>query len=586
MDEGFACGLAKSLSRVSLQAFMYIKHVTPINFGPFCSPTTLSLEKDLTVITGRNDVGKSSVLRLLDLICSSEDSNAVTQKDANISLLTQYSKPWNETRDFGAKVTLVSDSTSPEPLSRLPIGEEYSTKFYFAPSQTGKAAVRKHDSIPKTHRSASYNLTLGRMPNSQMFGDERILRSVLNLGKPSPEEKCFIRAAFGEKFSLDHFMSVDEDSREDICTDAQERLQETMREVLPSELQFRFRFRPKSDDPGSIVIRTIDQDRGASPLTYRGTGAKKLYNLVLSILAFVSNKPGLILIDEPETSLHADAQRYLRRFLESVADQEGIQVVYTTHSSAMMNNLHPQTMRLIQRKKLTATNATSIVENKCADLNFKKVRSTLGVLPSDSLLYSDVCVIAEGVSECIALPIILEKLSQISAPIGEAFEAANSFHVVNGLGSGLVKLCTLAAAQGCRSIIFVDGDKNVQTLRSNIKTAELQTPVVALPQDNEIEDVLPIERYLEAVCDITGLDSGKCNAEAYRSFLSNSGDRIPARMMTSKKVNRWLNSEFNSDLDKPRVLLKAIELAKPNEFLFVPELEELARAVVSELSKL
>jgi ABC-type cobalamin/Fe3+-siderophores transport system ATPase subunit len=47
---------------------MFIESIQPLNYGPFSGSVTLHLEPDVTVLTGPNDVGKSSLLKLMSRV--------------------------------------------------------------------------------------------------------------------------------------------------------------------------------------------------------------------------------------------------------------------------------------------------------------------------------------------------------------------------------------------------------------------------------------------------------------------------------------------------------------------------------------
>lgn len=62
-----------------------------------------------------------------------------------------------------------------------------------------------------------------------------------------------------------------------------------------------------------------------------------------------SAKPkSLILLDEPETSLHPRAQRELMRFLLEKAERHGHQIVIATHSAECISELPPEAIKVLQ----------------------------------------------------------------------------------------------------------------------------------------------------------------------------------------------------------------------------------------------
>lgn len=57
----------------------------------------------------------------------------------------------------------------------------------------------------------------------------------------------------------------------------------------------------------------------------------------------------LIVLEEPETSLHENAQYEFAKYLIDVANRRGHQIVFSTHSSNMMNALPPEGRKLLVR---------------------------------------------------------------------------------------------------------------------------------------------------------------------------------------------------------------------------------------------
>lgn len=49
---------------------MILEKLEIFNYGPFSSPATLHLNPNITILIGRNDVGKSLVLDLIETLSS------------------------------------------------------------------------------------------------------------------------------------------------------------------------------------------------------------------------------------------------------------------------------------------------------------------------------------------------------------------------------------------------------------------------------------------------------------------------------------------------------------------------------------
>lgn len=78
---------------------------------------------------------------------------------------------------------------------------------------------------------------------------------------------------------------------------------------------------------------------------FAGSGEFAVIMLVTRVMRSVPNS--LILLDEPEVSLHPGAQERLLEFLASEVIRKKHQVVFTTHSPALIRNLPPDAIKVL-----------------------------------------------------------------------------------------------------------------------------------------------------------------------------------------------------------------------------------------------
>jgi energy-coupling factor transporter ATP-binding protein EcfA2 len=92
-------------------------------------------------------------------------------------------------------------------------------------------------------------------------------------------------------------------------------------------------FHPDRDDYIRCTIRTLDRDL---PIDSAGTGILQ----AIQILAYVNlYKPKLLILDESDAHLHPNNQRKLARILVELSDKRDIQVILTTHSRHLLDEL-------------------------------------------------------------------------------------------------------------------------------------------------------------------------------------------------------------------------------------------------------
>ncbi|MGW9067583.1 ATP-dependent nuclease [Achromobacter animicus] len=82
---------------------------------------------------------------------------------------------------------------------------------------------------------------------------------------------------------------------------------------------------------------------------HMGAGEQKIINLVRSLEA-LSNR-SLILLEEPEITLHPDAQRGLAWYLMSLARRKGHQIIVATHSAELFETLPSEARVLLTRRE-------------------------------------------------------------------------------------------------------------------------------------------------------------------------------------------------------------------------------------------
>ena len=338
-------------------------------------------------------------------------------------------------------------------------------------------------------------------------------------------------------------------------------------------MEFQFELDNSAATSSQLILNIQDKFQGYTPFHLRGSGIKKIISIFSVLLKLDMEKNSYIfLYDEPENSLHADAQHLLRSFLEKLSQKNNIQVIYATHSPSMINPLLPQTIRLIKRGKNKDDIATSLIINKPCDDNFLPVRTSLGLTPVDSLLYSPVTVIVEGITEIITFPILFNRM--INENFGETkdFESIlNQVRFLDGQGDSYEYWARLVKSQGFMPIIFVDGDKLNRIKQLKIREKLADVPIVHFEEGKEIENIVPPEIYFKA---LSKLNNHQFNYNEFLKWIESQN--LNDKMMFSKKIDKWISEQYPEYIyDKPRVMkialqdvdLKELELTKVFELV-------------------
>jgi hypothetical protein len=269
----------------------------------------------------------------------------------------------------------------------------------------------------------------------------------------------------------------------------------------------------------------------------------------------------LLLIDEPENGLHADAQHALRSALEEIAKSYQIQVVYATHSGAMINSLRPDTVRVIRRAKGQDRAVSTIAP---AGLDFATVRAQLGMSLSDSLLLAPVSIVVEGRTERACLVPLIQKLARARI---EGFEDAerllSQVILIDGEGDSFAHTTTMAQLFETKVVVFLDGDKKQEAERLSKRYPKV--PVVLLAE-RDFEELVPRTVYLASVAEVLSETLERevdITEKTFAEWLANARPTTRERKAFTKQVMEWLEACFEVEPSKPMVMARCVDAVEP-----------------------
>jgi hypothetical protein len=354
---------------------------------------------------------------------------------------------------------------------------------------------------------------------------------------------------------------------------AGKRLTDWITNLAPeSGLAFKLDFASK--ERSSVRVELVDPQQGSTPLPMRGRGLRRLLSLLLAVDAERrSGKPILLLADEPEESLHSDSQRLLRTVLESLADDDRVQVVYTTHSSTMINATRPTSVRLLERGLVDGMPTMTVVNRPYED-NFRPVRASLGMSLGDSLVFARVTVVVEGVTELVSLLPLVERLSEGGvAGFEDAPELFRYVHLIDGTGDGFRRMARMAASHGVDVLVLLDSDKESQAKRLSEEYPDIRVQI--LPKPMEFEDLVHHEAYIRALAELAREKREPGEPEVSPTVADfkaweNSAELADA-MLFRKRVEGWVRAQFpHLRFNKISVMRRAAEIAKAEEIQAEP----------------
>lgn len=552
---------------------MRLTSLTIHRVGPFFASAQIKIDRNVTILTGPNDVGKSTVLSCVKQLL---EQRKIEEDAVNHDHVQTSTEPWNA----DAQITIAG-------VFEFQNEREAYAGYQYTPGDTATVTLRPApkvattDFLLKTKFHGQRADTIKMPVVVQLRGSESVSEEI-DLASPNQIERYLLDVGFGSEFSFAKIQAMKDTRFTTALLTAEDKLNQQLSKILPRASSLKFSLRPVIGDRKRLALMLRDPHEGITPFGLRGSGVRKMVTLFAEIMRTGAGSNRVILIDEPENSLHADAQHLLRELLYSVTLDDKTQVIYATHSPAMINPMRPDQLRLLKRDSYRET-ATSVVEKDSTNKNYLTVRTSLGISAVDSLLFAPVTVIVEGKSEIHCISKAFAKLDDSSTPgFTETKKLLSLSHFLDGEGDSFEYLVRLAESHGTKTIVFLDADKARHLEKQGFKEKHPNCPIILLPKNKEFEELIPTERYFAALAQhLNVADSASLMNEFSRWVVDHPEHE---KRMFSKKVERWLD-ETRPDFcfRKAMVLKDAIDEVEPNAIDARP-FKELLDAIRSHLN--
>jgi len=410
---------------------MKIVSLTLENFRSYRAPVTITFN-DLTVLIGKNDIGKSSVLEALDIFF---DNRKIDTGDINIEakangetakLTVVFSNlPDHIDLDAGAKTNLDEEYLL-NADGYLEIHKEYVnlTKpktFIICNHPSNESAndllelkiKQLQDRVNDLNIEGDFKANVKnelRKAIWQSFGDKLVLANsrieisqdgvkdiwdklnpllplfaLFQADRKNDEKDKEIQdpLKFAAEVALKKYEKILNAIKDRVEKDVTEvanltigKLQE-MNEDVAQQLKLHFAPELKWADLFKPTLTSDDV-----PMNKRGSGVRRL--LLINFFRAEAERrrlekdiPNVIYaIEEPETSQHPDWQKKLMDALKELAENGIAQIITTTHSPSLASLVEVENIRFIYREA-----GVNKIENGHND-NLETIANTLGVLPS------------------------------------------------------------------------------------------------------------------------------------------------------------------------------------------------------------
>lgn len=176
---------------------MKLKEITPFYVGPFKNGITIPIEAGCTVVTGRNDVGKSKLLRLIEMACNHSGELGLGERDVAFDRLASSQTEWESDPEIRVQLKLSAMHKNQNAIA--------SAEVFLAP----KVVNRSHMTLPNYQG----HLDSGRLPRTvriQPARSEFSIRQNIYMKDPNAIEALLLGVAFGKQFDYRGLLNISE----------------------------------------------------------------------------------------------------------------------------------------------------------------------------------------------------------------------------------------------------------------------------------------------------------------------------------------------------------------------------------------
>lgn len=281
-----------------------------------------------------------------------------------------------------------------------------------------------------------------------------------------------------------------------VLDELSDRIKTPLSEFLPNIQDVKIRI---SEDMRNVRYRRdfdVEIDDGTlTSIEHKGDGVQSLAALGLLKNKFHRTDASIIAIEEPESHLHPGAIHQLQEIIEALESEN--QIVLTTHNPLFVNRHSIASNIIVDSGK--ALQAKSI----------KNIREILGVKVSDNLIHARYSLVVEGADDKKSLEALL---SSMSSKISNALKKnILVIDYLGGAGNLAYKLSTLKS-QLCIYHVFLDNDQAANEQRERAYKDDLLSiknvthTICKGMTESEFEDCIDRNLYGDAIMHNFGVD--------------------------------------------------------------------------------
>lgn len=484
---------------------------------------------NLTVLVGKNNEGKSNLLRALSIAMSAvaahsnfRDNGRLIRSETQYKWINDFPVQYqnrhsglesifrlnfrledSELNDFHSQTGIGGNENIPIVVK---IGKENVPKIEVP--KRGSAAYKKKSREVTQFVSNRIYINYIQAVRTDDMAIQALQETIWSELKPLLDDPEYLQAK--EKM---------EQLQQNALDSISNRLLEPLKVFLPNlqNVAIKQHFENTILPYQSQDLDVIVDDGIATSISNKGDGIKNL--ITLAILKNRKNLGGVsvIAIEEPESHLHSGAIHSLVDVIHRMS--ENSQVIITTHNPLF-----------VQQNSVSSNIIVDSGTARCAK-SISEIRDVLGVLPSDNLLHAQNVLLVEGESDKILLLKLLPKYSEkISQALQQNQIVIKPLYGAGNLSHDAADLKNCM----CRFVVLLDNDNAGQEAGKKaladgvVKESEIKFTICNGSPEAEFEDCLNPEMYKEQIEVEFGINisvsefhsNGKWSSRLRKVFLS------------------------------------------------------------------
>lgn len=489
---------------------MRITNFSVTNFRSITSAHKISIA-DTTVLIGKNNEGKSNLLRALQVAMELLQSHALAERSAIRRSYRSRNDIYDWGRDFPIQIQNRRSSTQTifkiEFLLDQPEIDEFKEEIGSNLNGTlpleikiGKDNEAQINLKKPGKNTKSLSAKSGKIAE---FVARRIYFNYIPAVRTDREAIEVVSRMLSQELrvlerdqSYQNALKVIEDLQQPILEDLAQRIQELLTEFLPTIRNVQIEIPETSRRIGvRREFNVIIDDGTPTNIEYKGDGVKSL--AALGLLKNKLRHPGasIIAIEEPESHLHPGAIHQLNEIIKSLGESN--QVILTTHNPLFVDRANVKTNIIVNEGKAIPAKSVG------------SIREILGIKASDNLTNSSYAMVVEGEEDVKALKALVPHLSE---KLGKALKSnLLVIEPIGGAGNLGYKLSLLKNSLCLTHALLDNDDAGRRAFQKASEEALIDIPSCTMITckgmvDSEFEDCISVETYKEAIMDSFGVE--------------------------------------------------------------------------------